>query len=284
MLPPPVPVEGAASPQLQPTVHHGVLWDAGLLDSLLKTSAGATVTEAGHVLRRSYGDNGRMKYFLEAPAAAPPAAQPPGALPRCRCPCGSCSSVSPGAHALTVSIQAPYLVTASLGGLGATTTGFTAATGSGGRAASSAAKVSTDPAAALAAPAATAVVPAAADGPPLPQLPPEVLALSDASYKSGLSPCNLPWPSVRYGSFHQISRQMLTPGCSAALATRWCSACNKETRRQHHTGHPQSCFHTALKRLRKIAVAGGADGAGDAAADGRPRAQIQRACRAKPHA
>lgn len=50
-----------------------------MLDSLLKCSAGAMVTEEGHIMRRSYSDKGRMQYFLQAP---PKSANPsaPGGL------------------------------------------------------------------------------------------------------------------------------------------------------------------------------------------------------------
>ena len=52
---------------------------AGMLDSLLKSSAGAVVTEEGHVMRRSFSDSGRMQYHLEAPPAsgAPLSGAPP---------------------------------------------------------------------------------------------------------------------------------------------------------------------------------------------------------------
>lgn len=53
---------------------------SGMLDSLLKSSAGAVVTEVGHVMRRSFSDSGRMQYHLEAP---PLSGAPPGARLLC---------------------------------------------------------------------------------------------------------------------------------------------------------------------------------------------------------
>lgn len=57
---------------------------SGMLDSLLKSSAGAMVTEEGHVMRRSFSDCGRMQYHLETPpSGAPPSHVPPGARLLC---------------------------------------------------------------------------------------------------------------------------------------------------------------------------------------------------------